>query len=350
MNRFFDSFPFRISFIRSISFCACLVAVTLTLSQPASASDQIELRTNQSWVESLQRSAPVKFDNAMDAFSLVFSKLPDKVFVFPTENYYYYTFSAHGVIYAGNLRLAAQDRDQGILHFAILKQANAANDSSEIMYKALHAADGVKVEKVSDFAYRVTFKGKVVLFQLNDVSSIVPPKEIVADGERYLGAVFDESGIRFFLFYNARLKVFAYVLDETAPVLDLFMPMEKDSRILIGHRTGFALYRHHHLKRKVLIGVHGGNTVVNNYYDGPADQLPENHIKDDNLRKSIIDSDPNVAGQLDPFGYLNSGEGRYLIVPYTQYLDTSELADYDVCATSKEVGPDRYDGCFISSD
>lgn len=48
----------------------------------------------------------------------------------------------------------------------------------------------------------------------------------------------------------------------------------------------------------MLIGVHGANTVVNNYYDGPADQLPENHIVNDNLRKSIVDSDLTMKDAL----------------------------------------------------
>jgi hypothetical protein len=311
---------------------------------------RISLQTNQHMIESLQRSSSVKVTDAISAFKMVFDQLPDEVFVVPTENYYYYKFTADGAIYAGNIRLAAQDRDRGVVHFAIFQQATAALGSSKILYKALDAKVGVTVKQLQPLLYAVTFGEKIVRFRLNDVSDITPPKRIVADGEEYLGAVVDESGIRFFLFYNRRLKLFAYVLDETKGVLDQLEPLEERSRIFIGARTSFAFYQHHHLDRKVLIGVHDGNTYVNNYFDGPADQLPENHIKDDNLRKAIVDAAPAMKDQLDTFGYLKSGEGRYLIAPYIQYQSQDELLDYDVCATSTDVPKDQYDGCFHAGE
>jgi hypothetical protein len=140
------------------------------------------------------------------------------------------------------------------------------------------------------------------------------------------------------------------VLNETGEVFDQLDKTELSERILVGQRTGFAFYNHHHLDRRVLIGVHGANTVVNNYFDGPADQLPENHIVNDNLRKSIIDSNPSMKDRLDAFGYLKSGEGRYLIVPYIQYYTIEELAGYDQCATDTNLATKFYDACFVSGD
>lgn len=316
----------------------------------ASGDHAITLKTNQDQIETLQRSAALGITEPVSAFKLVFSQLPDRVFVYPTENYYYYRFTAGGLTYAGNIRLAAQDRNQGIVHFAIFRQANLATGSGEILYKALSADDGVAVTKVSAFVYSITYDAKTVTFQLNDVSAVTPPEEITADGEEYLGAVFDESGIRFFLFYNRRLRLFAYVLDETGAVLDQFEPISDRSRILIGARTSFALYDHHHLNRKVLIGVHDANTYVNNYFDGPADQLPENHIKDDNLRKAIVHADPAMKGQLDTFGYLKSAEGRYLIAPYMQFQVLDDLSGYEACATDPDVTKAQYDGCFHAGE
>lgn len=306
------------------------------------------LDTNQAWIEQMQQSSQLSIASADDAFAHVFSRLPARVFVHPTENYYYFTFTAGGVVYAGNLRLAAQDRDKGIIHFAAFAQANAASDAGEMMYKTLSAADGVKVEKLATLSYRVTWKDKTVEFQLNDVSTISPPADIVADGEQYLGLVADESGLRFFLFYNETHRIFAYVLDETGDVLEQFSTLKEDGRIWLGQRTGFAFYDHHHLDRRVLIGVHSHNTFVNNYYDGPADQLPENHIKDDNLRKAIVASDPDMKGKLDEFGYLASGEGRYLIAPYSQYETVEELDGYDTCASDPDIAPEAYDACFTA--
>jgi hypothetical protein len=309
------------------------------------------LTTNQSWIENQTAGAGLKINSAQDAFEFVFSKLPKQVFVYPTENYYYFTFPADGVVYAGNLRLAAQDRDQGIIHFAAFKQANQTSTMGEMMYRALTEKDGVSVEKLSAFSYRVTYQTKSVIFNLNDVSAVKPPKEIIADGEQYIGLVVDESGIRFFMFYNETHKVFSYILDETGNVLDKFEDLEgTEGRIQIGLRSGFAFYNHHYLNRRVLIGVHGANTVVNNYFDGPADQLPENHIVDDNLRKSIEDSDPSVEGMLDTFGYFNNGSGRYLISPYIQYEYQDELFGYDECAANKSLPKEIYDACFYSGD
>ncbi|MEO1718984.1 MAG: hypothetical protein AAFR23_02025 [Pseudomonadota bacterium] len=334
------------------AFIGCIL-----ISSPGSAQNAAsvepskpKLTTNQSLIEDLMRGEARKFQSAREAFGFVFASLPDKVFVYPTENYYYYTVSIGGVTYAGNLRLAAQDRDRGVLHFASFRQANQAADAGPMMYRALSAADGVRVEKLNTFTYRVTYETKSVVFQLNDVSNVTPPATIMADGETYLGNVFDESGIEFYLFYNKRLRVFAYVLNERSAKRDAFVAIEKDGRIAIGKRTGFALYTHHHLDRRVLIGVHGLNTVVNNYFDGPADQLPENHIKNDNLRRAIEAADPTLKDQLDPFGYFLSGEGRYLIAPYIQYYDTADLKPYDDCASAADLPKSQYDGCFISTD
>ena len=336
------------AFLSMAAFLLLLLAMTLpALSSP---SKKLEMKTNQTWIETLKLNKDVQVNSVENTFKMVFSNLPSEVFVYPTENYYYFTFSAGGVTFAGNLRLAAQDRDDGVIHFAVFKQANQANKAGKMMYKALVAADGVAVKKESKFSYKVTHGSKSVTFKLNDVSSVKPAPKIVADGEKYLGLVVDESGLQFFLFYNETHKLFVYVLDESGTVLDEFIQSDFSNRILVGHRTGFAVYDHHHLDRRVLIGVHSANTVVNNYYDGPADQLPENHITNDNLRKSIVDSDPSVKDQLDKFGYFKTGEGRYLITPYLQYLNLDELLGYDECATDPNIEPTLYDGCFFAGD
>ena len=75
-----------------------------------------------------------------------------------------------------------------------------------------------------------------------------------------------------------------------------------------------------------------------------------NHIVDDNLRKSIVDSDPDVKDNLDKFGYFKSGEGRYLIAPYIQYLSPEGLDGYHQCADDPELAAETYDACFISGD
>jgi hypothetical protein len=57
----------------------------------------------------------------------------------------------------------------------------------------------------------------------------------LAANEKFLGPIFDESGIlRFFFVYNSRLKIFHYLLDETVRVADDLYAATGTDRILIG--------------------------------------------------------------------------------------------------------------------
>ena len=168
--------------------------------------------------------------------------------------------------------------------------------------------------------------------------------------EKYLGPVFDESAIRFFLVFNKRLKLFHYVLDETVAVADQFVRASLTSRILIGRRTGFAFYQDYRLKRKILIGVFEGNARVNNYFDGPFDQLPDNFVEGEELREAILAVDPSLAGKIDRVGSAPDGSGRYLIGPYVYYRTEEELRSFHDCATRRRRTDDTYYRCFVHID
>jgi hypothetical protein len=45
------------------------------------------------------------------------------------------------------------------------------------------------------------------VFELNDLSNVKPPPGAFGPDEAYLGPVFDESAIRFFLVFNRKLKL-----------------------------------------------------------------------------------------------------------------------------------------------
>jgi hypothetical protein len=128
------------------------------------------------------------------------------------------------------------------------------------------------------------------------------------------------------------------------------MPTKQSDRILIGKRTGFAFYRDHRLDRKILIGAYELNSTVNNYFDGPFDQLPENFIEGDTLYDLIIDSDPSVKGKIDRLGEYFDGSGRYLIHPYLLYRKDTDLRPVHRCATSKRISPAVYYACFVFDD
>ena len=66
----------------------------------------------------------------------VLESLPDRVKVYPTENYYYFHFFHQGVRYAGNLRLDMMDRDKGKLHFAYFEDLQEWKEDASLTYNA----------------------------------------------------------------------------------------------------------------------------------------------------------------------------------------------------------------------
>jgi hypothetical protein len=117
--------------------------------------------------------------------------------------------------------------------------------------------------------------------------------------ETFLGPVFDESGIRFFLLFNSRLKLFHFF--STRPRRSpTSSPRQGSEPIQIGKRTGFAFYPFD--GRKILVGVDERQSRLNTYLDGPFDQLPENFIDGEALREAILAADPSVKGKIDRLG------------------------------------------------
>ena len=209
------------------------------------------------------------------------------------------------------------------------------------------ASQGVKLEKIEPLVYRVSYGEKSVEFALNDLSQVRPPADALAPGEKFIGPVFDDSGIRFFLVYNSKLKIFLYILDETVKVGEELFPYQGTDHILVGKRTGFAYYRDHKLDRKILIGVFDTNVRLNNYFDGPFDQLPDNFIEGETLREAILEVEPSLKGKIDRFGRAPDGEVRFSIVPYLQYYELSELDAFHKCARRK-IQEAAYYNCFVA--
>ena len=192
----------------------------------APAQDRIHLHTNETEIGEVLRDGGLAIDDPLAVFGAVLKNLPERVQVYPTENYFYFRFTQNGVVYAGNIRLAAADRDQGKVNFAYNEQPTDWNADPKNRHAVLGAEQGVTVEKAAPLTYRVTHAAKTVTFVLNDLSGVKPPPEMLRPDETFLGPVFDESGIRFFLVFNSRLKIFHFVLDETTPVADQFDRLE----------------------------------------------------------------------------------------------------------------------------
>jgi hypothetical protein len=323
--------------------------VLIAGSGSALAQDVPQLQTNQAYVEDATRATALNVNDPIAVFSFVMSKLPERVKVYPTENYYYFGFMHNGIRYAGNIRLDASNRDEGKLIFAYFEDTSQWYDDAPVRHAILDAPQGVSVEKVEPLVYRVSYQGKSVVFALNDLSNVKPPAGALGADETFIGPIFDESAIRFFLVYNSRLKIFHYILDETERVADLFFPSKKSERILIGKRTGFAFYKDHRLDRKILIGAFEGNIRANNYFDGPFDQLPDNFIEGEALRSAILSVRPQLKGQIDRFGSAPDGSIRFMIGPYLPYRTISDLDPIHACAQKKRKQPDYY-RCFVTDD
>lgn len=343
-----DTYKMRYKMIRIRGVLRPLLVTLLSgvFAFGAYAAGLPKLQTNQKLLEEINRAGGLEIKDARAVFSYVFNELPPDVRVYPTENYYYFSFYHNGIKFAGNMRLDAYDRDKGILHFAYFNKFNRWNEETTSEYRQLSKADGVQIEKLDKLQYRVTFKGKSVIFHLNDLTDVKPPKEIVNDWEEYIGPVYDEAGIQFYLLYNKKSKLFHFILNENAPVPDQFSPARTAKNIQIGGRTGFAYYKDRFLDRKILVGVYEGNSMVNNYFDGPFDQLPDNFLKGDQLQKALIDESPELAGQIDRFGNTDEGKSRVLVAPYLYFSHESQLAVFDQCA--QHAGDDKtaYYACF----
>ncbi|MDF1607319.1 hypothetical protein PZ897_03920 [Hoeflea sp. YIM 152468] len=303
-----------------------------------------EIKTNQSYIRDVLAPASFDINRIDDVFDHIFSSLDGEVTVYPTENYYYFKFLHEGVPYAGNFRLDIADRDQGIIHFAYFSENNPFTEQAISHHRAYNSEFGVTVEKNGELVYAVTRNGRTVVFELNDLRGVEPAEQQIGPGEVYLGPVFDESGVQMFLLWNPDLKMFLYILDETVASEQHFQS-DVSSQIKIGYRSSFAYYADRYLDRWILVGVRAAETMLNTYFDGPFDQLPDNFIKGNALGEALVALSPEVEGQIDRLGNSEDLTGRMLVDPYVLYEEEADLALFDDCAAAA-VDTETYYPCF----
>ncbi len=98
--------------------------------------------------------------------------------------------------------------------------------------------------------------------------------------------------------------------------------------VIIGERSGVAfLVDQEHGNRKILLAVRKENRDRNNYYDGPFDQLADNHNHTTALQDRLIRANPNLTGRIDRYGYFTDSQPtrRVVIDPYYHYSTRLEL-------------------------
>jgi hypothetical protein len=328
--------------------CFALAAASL-YAAPAFAGepgpDAPKLMFHQKYIEEVNKKTKLEVENPMAVFEFVMNSLPERVTVYPSENYFYFKFIHNSQTYAGNIRLDTSDRDEQNVHFAYFLEYALWWKSKDLTYKKLTPADGIKLDKISPLSYRLTYKDKSVIFDISDLSKQKPPSGMVSRDEVFIGPTEDDSGIRFFLLFNQKLKLFLFVLNENEPVPDVFYPVKVSSSITVGGRTGFAFYKDKKLDRKILIGVFEGNSMVNNYFDGPFDQLPDNFVQGDEMAKAVVAIDPSLKGKVDRFGADPKGDERFAVNPYIYYGSVDDLNIVEKCV-DKKLGTRQYYTCF----
>lgn len=330
----------------TLSCCAVFAANAAT---GAKAEEHQQVILNQDYVGQVRAERNFDVENLLETFEFLLGSLPARVKVYPTENYFYFSFLHGGMTYAGNMRLDVADRDDGMLHFAYFSKTEPWNTELVTQYKKLSAEDGVKVEKVSDFLYKIGYKDISVEFELNDLSDVVPPAARIASEEDYLGPVFDESGVEFYFMFDRELKQFRFVLNESGTPSDILIPYSDETPvILVGMRTGFVYFDDRRQDRKLLIGVNRINVDANNYFDGPFDQLPDNFIKGEELRNAILAKHPSLKGEVGRLGVFKDQEGRFLVNPYINYHDFSELDSFYRCI-DPQLDRTAYYQCLVPS-
>lgn len=334
-----------------VSLTIIIISSTLILRSYLHGSDQsgdlhnAGVFTNDSYISGLYTNTNLK--DPVDVFRYVFSKIDEDVTVYPSEGYFYVKFGLRGKLLNCAIMLFPPERDSGIINFGyIVRVEDKLRQKWVPEYgggKSLTDSDGVHIEKLNDFLYSITFEGKTVRFTLYNDGVQPPKKARLQKDEVFVGPSFDESGLRFFLIFNSTIKDLYWVLNEDGFVPEDFSSFSSD--VVIGDRTGFAFYLDSANTRKILVAVDGFNMLQNNWYDGPFDQLPDNHVHAGQIEiKKYLDTAYRLGPEvLDKYGRFKHTTGsRIPVAPYRSYFDRNELRFVDTCRTLASSSSEFY--------
>ncbi len=291
------------------------------------------LITNNSYINGLYTNENTT--RTAVVFNYVFQHLDDEVTVYPSENYYYFKLTMLGKTLSGDIHLDVLDRDSGVVSCGFVEKredrSRAIGHDPPAWSREFGARDSLFVDRLGDFRYAVTYRGRRVIFNLYAGDTAAPVKARLTGDEIYVGPSFDESGLRFFLIFNKAINKLYWILNEDGFVPEDFSRFS--SRVEIGDRTEFAFYLDSINNRKILIGVQRLNVAHNNWNDGPFDQLPDNYVKAGRveIRKYLEAHLGYKPGTLDRYGnYLGrEKEARAVISPYATYVLPEDLSFAD---------------------
>jgi hypothetical protein len=336
--------------------CAYVAVSLIAGTAPVTAqTPNLVVTTNQQYIEQATGTT-VDLANVDQMFARIFSTLPAAVTVLPTENYYYFkTFTNNGEVW-GNFRLDSIDREEGLISFAYFFVTPNSGQPyysapNQTWHKEFSAKDGVELKKLAHLSWAVTFAGKTVRFNLNDVKQEEPAGFTLAKDEVLAGRLCDESGFYFLLIFNDRLKTFQFALDESMPLPDRLHSYGNE--ILVGQLSEFAFYEQEGSGRKVLFGVREANSRRNNYFDGPFDQLPDNFVNPDLFQSYLEQAYPYQKGRVKGRGDFVNAEGkresmRISISAYLTYANMPDLWSHVAGCQSNNLEKAELTACIAS--
>ncbi len=273
-------------------------------------------------------NSDLDYENVDAVFSYVFESLPEEVYVYPTENYYYFQFYAGGSNFWGNIRFGIEDRDQGIAHFVYWEYLDdpQSPDDGKVWRKDLHAETGVKVEKTGKLRYAISAEQKTVNFQLNLIEQTPPKLFTLPPDEEFVFRMYDESGFQFFLVHKQTHNHFMFILNEEDGFPGRHDTLAPD--IIRDRLSGFVFFIDTAAdNRKILIATRAQNARRNNYWDGPFDQLADNYIGP-RFAELVQQVYPYTKDRINEHGiFTDTKMSRIAISPYYEYFNREKLTE-----------------------
>ena len=344
----------RIPFINQLLWC-CAIAMLAGASRAATGDDDhssisagirlgntnqaAALRTGatshlmlQQWINEGYYTDEVNAEDVDAYFWHIFSRLPNEVTIYPSENYFYFIDYIGGRQIWGNIRLPSGRRERGVLSFGYSEFNEFPSGPGSYLSRSKYFTDGdgLLIKQGGDaFTWLVTYNKKTVTFHLHKLKQEPPKLFSLRKDEKFIERTFDESGFQFFLLFNTASNYFFWVLNEEERVPDRFTALDKD--ILLGRTSGFAFWLDGEKPpRKVLASIRKISVTRNDYYDGPFDQLADNYAEQTKISEWMERAIPGIKGRIDKWGYYTDVErpSRVALSVYGTHYTQADILDF----------------------
>lgn len=265
--------------------------------------------------------------------------------IYPSENYYYFSFARAGSLFAGSIRLASDRRDAGRVDY-VCYEANRAwlPPGDEIrVYRQLSASDGVTVSRLSPRSYRVEYGGAATTFVLHQLDHVSPGTPLLPSETR-VGRTLDDSGTAFELIFNSAINQLYFVRDRGSGVPDQFLAVMPNTEI--SRRTGFVYYHNRAGERQILVAVNHTESLLNTAFDGPFDHLPENDYAAIGFWNYVYKVYPEIRGMHTAGGTVSDDGMIFSLAPYRLYTQSDDLGFIEACVQRHRNEDDRV-ACMI---